>query len=96
MQRVARLGDSCTGHGWFPSRSNVEGSPNVYVNGKPAHAVGHAWATHRCGKSVHGGSLATGAARVYVNGRRLGHVDASVSCGSKVATGSSNVYVNPE
>ena len=46
MPGVARLGDSCTGHGCWPSRSNVEGSPDVYVNGRPAHAVGHAWAVH--------------------------------------------------
>ena len=46
MPSVARLGDSCTGHGCWPPRSNVEGSPNVFVNGLPAHAVGHAWAIH--------------------------------------------------
>lgn len=95
MPGVARLGDSCTGHGWFPSRPNIEGSPNVYVNGRPAHAVGHAWAVHCCGPSWHGGALVAGAARVYVNGRQLGYIGAPVDCGSSVATGSDNVFVNP-
>ena len=95
MPGAARLNDVCTGHGWFPSRPNVEGSPNVFINGRAAHAVGHGWASHRCGKSSHGGSLAAGAARVYVNGRQLGYIGAPVSCGSSVATGSGDVIVNP-
>ncbi len=93
---VARFEDKCTGHGWFGSRPNIEASENVFVNGKGAHAVGHHWASHRCGKRSHDGVLATGAARVYVNGRNLGHIDAEVSCGSLVKDGSNNVFVNPD
>ena len=74
----------------------MEASTNVFINGRGAHAVGHGWASHKCGKSSHGGVLATGAARVYVNGRRLGHIGAGVSCGSSVASGSENVFVNPD
>ena len=93
MPEVARLGDVCTGHGWFPSRANVQGSPNVYVNGIPAHRQGDSWATHCCGKSWHSSSLAAGSSTVYVNGAQLGYVGAPVSCGSSVASGSPNVYV---
>ena len=98
MPGAARLGDSCTGHGCWPSRSNVEGSPDVFINGLPAHAVGHAWAVHTWTHKPHpshGGALAAGAARVYVNGRQLGYIGAPVDCGSSVATGSSDVIVNP-
>ena len=95
MPGAARLGDSCTGHGWFPSRVNVEGSPDVYINGIPAHRQGDGWAVHCCGKSWHGSSLAAGAARVYVNGKQLGYIGAPVACGSSVSSGSSDVIVNP-
>ena len=37
MPGVARKGDICTGHGCWPSRSSIEGSPDVFVNGIPWH-----------------------------------------------------------
>lgn len=92
MPGVVRLGDICTGHDGYPPRANIEGSPNVYVNGRPAHCQGHAWGIH-CKKSCHGGSLASGSSTVYVNGRQLGYIGAPVDCGSSCATGSSDVFV---
>lgn len=93
---VARLGDKCTGHGWFGPRPSTGGSDNVFVNGRPAHRLYDSWAKHRCGKAEHDSVLDSGAARVYVNGLKLGHIDARVKCGSKVAEGSDNVFVNPD
>ena len=46
MPGVARLGDKCTGHGCYPSRSNVQSSPNVYCNGIAVHRQNDAWASH--------------------------------------------------
>lgn len=45
---VVRMGDICTGHGCYPARPNVAGSPDVYVNSLPVHRQGDAWAAHCC------------------------------------------------
>lgn len=93
MPAVTRLGDTCTGHADFPPRESTSGSPNVFVNGKPAHRQGDSWAVHCNSVPVcHGGTLASGSSSVYVNGRQLGRIGDSVSCGSTVASGSSNVF----
>jgi uncharacterized Zn-binding protein involved in type VI secretion len=92
MPAAHRLGDTCTGHGCFPSRANVEASPDVFVNGRGWHLVGDAWATHCCGPVCHGGSLAAGSATVFVNGRAAGRIGDPVSCGSSAATGSADVF----
>lgn len=90
---VARLSDVCTGHGCWPSRSNVSASGNVFVNARGAHRQGDAWAAHTCPSipNTHSSSLAGGSSTVFVNGRRLGRIADSVACGSSVATGSGNV-----
>ncbi len=93
MPAVTRLSDLCTGHEDFPPRESTSGSPNVFVNGKPAHRQGDSWAVHCNSEPVcHGGNLASGSSSVYVNGRQLGRIGDSVSCGSSVATGSKNVF----
>ncbi|CAO3418742.1 DUF6402 family protein [Azospirillum doebereinerae] len=93
MPAVARLNDPCSGHGDWPVRSNVEASPNVFVNGLGAHRVGDAWAAHTNPTlpETHAGFQSAGAASVYVNGRRLARVGDAVSCGSTVREGSLNV-----
>ena len=97
MPAVTRKGDSCTGHECFPPRNSTSGSPNVFVNGKPAHRQSDSWASHTCTHSkvphgTHGGSLASGSSSVYVNGKQLGRIGDPVSCGSTVASGSNNVF----
>lgn len=92
MPAVTRLGDMCTGHGCHPSRPNVGGSSNVFVNGIPAHRQSDHWPTHCCGDDCHDGVLAAGCPGVYVNGLELGRVGDPVSCGSHVAMGSGNVF----
>ncbi|MGP9633797.1 PAAR domain-containing protein [Halomonas sp. AOP43-A1-21] len=94
MPAAHRLGDMCTGHGCYSPRPNIEGSPNVFVNGKPAHRVGDAWAVHCCGSSCHGGQAATGSPNVFVNGKPKCRIKDAVNCGSMMATGSPNVFVN--
>ncbi len=99
MPGAARLADMCTGHSsCWPPRPNAEGSSNVIINGRPAHAQGHAWQVHckTCGrKKCHGGALAAGSPTVFTNGRQQGRINDPVNCGSKVATGSSDVMVGP-
>lgn len=89
---VTRKTDVCTGHGCFPSRPSVQGSPNVFVNGLKAHRQGDAWTTHCCMGSCHSSILALGSSTVFVNRRQLGRVGDPVACGSLVATGSPNVF----
>jgi len=93
MPAATRLGDYCTGHGGWPPRPNIEGSDNVFINGRPAHRVGDAWAIH-CDHDddCHGSVLLDGSLAVYVNGRALGRIGDPVACGSRVATGSPNVF----
>ena len=97
MPQVTRQGDMCSGHECFPPRNSTSGSPDVYVNGIPAHRQGDTWAEHTCTHSdtphgTHNSTLASGSSSVYVNNLQLGRVGDPVSCGSSVATGSGNVY----
>lgn len=93
MAAVTRLGDSCTGHGAFPPRSSTSGSGTVFVNGKPVHRQGDAWAVH-CdpNPSCHGGSLAAGSGSVFADGKPIGRVGDPVDCGSSVSSGSGDVF----
>jgi len=95
MPSVARLADLCTGHGCYPPRPNIQGSPTVFVNGRPVHRLTDAWAIHCCGPSCHGAVLAKGSTTVFVNGLPCGRIGDLVGvpgeCGSVVMTGSTNV-----
>ena len=94
MPAAARIGDSCTGHGCYPPRVNVEGSSDVFINGLAAHCQTHAYVPHGCSVCApHGGTLATGSATVYINGLQAGRIGDPVDCGSSVAQGSSDVSI---
>jgi uncharacterized Zn-binding protein involved in type VI secretion len=94
MAAVTRLGDSCTGHGCWPSRSSTGGSPDVFANGIPVHRQGDGWAAHTCPPipETHASSLGAGSFTVFANGRQLGRAGDPVACGSAVASGSGNVF----
>ncbi len=93
MPAVVRLGDTCSGHGDYPSRANVQASDNVFVNGKGAHRVGDTWAVH-CNliPECHAGITVSGSSKVFVNGRALARIGDAVDCGSSCASGSHNVF----
>ncbi|HAF94033.1 MAG TPA: PaaR repeat-containing protein [Pseudomonas sp.] len=94
MPAAARQGDSCTGHGCWPPRACTAGSPDVMINGSPAHRQGDAWAAHTCPSipETHASTLAAGSATVFVNGLPLGRIGDPVACGSSIAQGSPNVF----
>jgi uncharacterized Zn-binding protein involved in type VI secretion len=94
MPGIARLGDADTGHGCWPSRSNVAGSSNVFCNGKPLHRQGDAWAPHTCPTipETHSSVLGAGSSTVFVNEVSVGRIGDPVACGSVVSTGSGNVF----
>ena len=88
------LVDVCTGHGCFPSRKTTAGSPNVFINAKPAHRVGDPYQTHGCGVCTpHGGVGAAGSGSVFTNGIPQRRVGDAVSCGGAAASGSGDVFV---
>lgn len=93
MAAVTRQGDSCTGHGPWPPRASTGGSADVFANGIAVHRQGDGWAVH-CdpAPNCHSGSLASGSATVFVNGKQIGRVGDPVDCGSSVASGSGNVF----
>jgi len=92
MPSAARLTDTCTGHGGFPSRAATSASTNVSINGLGAHRVSDAWETHSDGNSSHGSVLATGSSTVFANGMSLGRIGDAIQCGSTVVTGSQDVF----
>lgn len=94
MPAVARLGDTDTGHGCWPPRPSAAGSPNVFVNGRAVVRQDDAWQPHTCPSipETHGGSLSGGSSKVFVNGKPIGRIGDSISCGSVVAEGSGNVF----
>ena len=95
MAGICRLGDSCTGHGSFPSRVNDEGSPNVFVNGRAVHRQGDHWVTHsNPTPSSHDGTASGGSSNVFANGKPIMRIGDTISCGSLIATGSPNVFAN--
>lgn len=86
---AARKGDRCTGHPGAGPRVNDQGSPDVFINNRPAHRQGDHWIKH----NGHDSTLAQGSPTVFVNGKAQGRVGDRVVCGSRVATGSPDVFV---
>ena len=96
MPGAVRHYDTCTGHGCWPSRANVQASGDVYINNRGAHRVTDAWATHCCPAipECHASNQASGSPNVFVNNLAQARIGDSVACGSSNATGSANVIVN--
>ena len=93
MAAAARLGDYCTGHGCWPPRPGITASPNVFINGIPAHRIDDLWLAHCCDGSCHPGVVASGSGNVNINGRAAARIGDSISCGSLIAMGSPNVSI---
>lgn len=104
MPGVVRQTDICTGHGAYPPRASISGSPNVNVNNLPAHRKNDLWEVHSQvvpPPAPHGGFAQTGSGTVRVNGLplcRIGDQIASTAephsgdqCDSLMATGSGDV-----
>ena len=82
----------CSGHGCFPPRKALEGSDNVFVNGKGMSRVGDAWETHCCTIICHDSIGVQGSEKVFINGRAAMRIGDAIECGSVVAQGSSKVF----
>jgi len=102
MPGAARTTDRTTAHSpCGPGQCSI-GSENVIINGKLAFRKGDRDTPHGVPHSTptgiicipHTTPLAAGSPNVYVNGRPLGRINDSFSCGIRVASGSSNVIAN--
>lgn len=94
MPAQTRIGDTDTGHDACPPRPLAEGSPDVFINGKPAGRVGDSYASHGCPiHPAHTGVIVSGSSTVFINGIPAGRIGDPVSCGGSVAVGSRNVFV---
>nr|WP_087021898.1 type VI secretion system PAAR protein [Thaumasiovibrio subtropicus] len=80
--KAVKLGDIGTGHDGFPPTPVCGGSPNVFMDGKPAGRVGDPLVPHSKPKHPpHGRCIASGAGSVFVNGKPAALHGGSVSCG---------------
>ena len=87
-------GGNGSGHGSFPPRNNIEGSPDVFINGIEAHREGDGWSVHCNPVPVcHGSVMASGSATVFINGKAAARIGDPVSCGSVAVDGSSDVFI---
>lgn len=94
MPAATRLGDNCTGHDFCPPVPLVEGSPNVYINGKPAGREGDHYSSHGCiVHSSHQDVIASGSSKVFINGKPAARKGDAVSLGGTVQDGSGNVFI---
>jgi uncharacterized Zn-binding protein involved in type VI secretion len=91
MPAVTRLGDICTGHGCFPSRSSTSASATVFADGIQVHRQSDSWDVHCCGV-CHDSILSSGSATVYADGLQVGRIGDPIACGSSVASGSATVF----
>lgn len=93
MPPAARKSDFCSGHGAFPPRASIEGSPDVFIEGLEALRQDDAWAAH-CDPvpTCHSANQAAGSSTVFVNGKPLARIGDAVGCGSSVATGATTVF----
>lgn len=97
MTASVRKGDLSVGHSCWPSRPNIEGSSNVFVNGIAVHCTSQKWAIHCCTNypyPCHDGVAGPGSPNVYANGLMRSRVGDPITCGDTMLTGSPNVYIN--
>ena len=92
--RATRKGDENTGHDFCPPRKLVEGSNDVFINGRNAGRTGDSYEPHECGiHRPHVGYIASGSDSVYINRRGAGREGDAVSCGGTAAESSPDVYI---
>lgn len=94
MPAATRLNDNCTGHDACPPVPLIEGSPNVYINRKPAGRVGDHYSAHGCVTHPgHQDVIVAGSSKVVINGKPAARVGDAVSIGGAVQDGSGNVVI---
>jgi len=88
-------GSISTGHGCFPPKPVIQGSPNVFVEGSEVVRISDNWSVHCCpNQGCHGSISSQGSPNVFANGLPKARVGDAISCGDSVATGASTVFIN--
>lgn len=91
---ATRQDDCCTGHDSCPPVPLVEGSPDVFINKKPAGRVGDHYASHGCiSHPDHQDVIAAGSSTVFINGKPAARVGDAVSISGAVRNGSGDVFI---
>lgn len=100
MPKASRLGDTGSAHSChFPPTPAIEGSPDVFINGKPAFRVDDALAAHGCPSCpapAHGRVQAAGSATVNINGKPAARIGDAIACGGVMSTGSPDVIIGDD
>ncbi|KPQ28052.1 MAG: hypothetical protein HLUCCX14_12055, partial [Marinobacter excellens HL-55] len=92
-KKVVLLGDLGSEHAGFPPTPVINGSPNVFIDGKPVARVGDQLAPHSKPKhSPHPRTIAAGSSTVFTNGLPVATTGGAISCGG-VTIGSGSVVV---
>jgi len=91
MPAVTRVTDECTGHGGFPPRPAIEGSPDTFINGLAVNRVADHWEQH-CFVVCHDGQTLEGSPTVFVNGKAVCRIGDPITCGSVSAQGSPDTF----
>ena len=97
MPGIVRVGDLCSGHGCYPPRPAIEGSPNVFMNGRAIVREGvDNFAVHckYCGKkpNCHQSVVTKASSNVFANGIEIARVGDPIGCGSACAQGSTDGF----
>jgi uncharacterized Zn-binding protein involved in type VI secretion len=87
---IVRLGNLCSGHGFYPPRANNQGSPNTFIKGFAIHRETDSWLQH-CKTVVpfdcHVSIMGTCTPGFLINGLAVAKVGDPVVCGSFCAEG---------
>jgi uncharacterized Zn-binding protein involved in type VI secretion len=77
----------------------IRGSPDVFINGRPAVRAGDDTASSCTGLALNHPlwpfqvTVAEGSATVFINGKPAGRVGSKLVCGAHIKTGSGNVFI---
>lgn len=94
MAAATRKGDCCTGHDGCAPAPLVDGSPNVFINGRNAGRLGDKYSPHGCvAHPSHADVISAGSTTVFINGIPAGRVGDAVSLSGTVRDGSENVFI---
>ena len=93
MPAATRIGDADVTH--CSGMSRAEGSPNVFVNGRPWSRQGDLNTSHLVWAEIcfpHVAPIEKGSSTVFINGRGAGRIGDAISGCTAVAEGSPNVF----
>ncbi|MCT4535170.1 type VI secretion system PAAR protein [Halodesulfovibrio sp.] len=91
--KAAKVDDIGTEHDGYPPTKITAGSPNVFIDGKPAARVGDPLEPHdKPNSPKHDRAIATGSSTVFINGKPAALTGGKVTCGG-VTIGSGTVNI---